>query len=347
MKFRRFLSGLTWPARHGAGELKQGPAGGPLRSGQRAGIALLMVLLVTGLLSALCLSFMRLSRLEALVADNTQAQAQAEIMAQAGLRAGMALLAQDDQDYDALTDGWAHFERYAAMTGAIFLEGGFTGKIEDLSGRLNLNGLIDRKTGTVVSKNLEQFQVLLELIEAEPSLADALLDWLDQDDETRPYGAEEFYYSSLEPAYSCSNGLLDTVGQLRLIKGFTPEILNGADGRPGLLSLVAANTDTVRQVNINTADVLILKSLAGGLTETLVQSIIEYRSFNTFERIEDLKNVSGMTDELFNQVLGLISVKSSSFIIRVEGRYRQARYTITGIVDRDSNGVELLYYKSG
>jgi len=314
----------------------------------RTGIALLMVLLVTGLLSALCLSFLRMSHLEALVADNTQALAQAEILAQAGLKAGMALLAQDDPDYDVLTDRWAHFDRYAAVAGAFFEEGGFSGEIEDLSGRFNLNSLVDTaKSGLVVTKNREQFERLLDLLGLDVNLADTLLDWLDRDDETRPYGAETYYYSSLENPYPCADGPLDTEDQLRLVKDFTPEVLNGTESRTGLIRYVTVISPAFRQVNINTADVLVIRSLADGLTENLARSIIEYRAFSPFERKDDLRQVSGMTDELFNEVIGLVSVKSSFFAIRVEGVFRQARYPVTGIVERDSEGVRLIYYKAG
>ncbi|MBW1710755.1 MAG: pilus assembly PilX N-terminal domain-containing protein [Deltaproteobacteria bacterium] len=57
----------------------------------RKGIALLITLLVTGLLSASALSFIRMANLEARVADNTYTLAQAEILAQAGLKGAIAL----------------------------------------------------------------------------------------------------------------------------------------------------------------------------------------------------------------------------------------------------------------
>ena len=33
-------------------------------------------------------------------------------------------------------------------------------------------------------------------------IADAILDWLDEDEEPREYGAESDYYSSLSPGYA-------------------------------------------------------------------------------------------------------------------------------------------------
>lgn len=60
-------------------------------------------------------------------------------------------------------------------------------------------------------------------------VADAILDWLDEDDEAREYGAESPYYSSLEPPYAPKNGPLDTVEELLRVRGVTPQLLFGSD----------------------------------------------------------------------------------------------------------------------
>jgi len=59
--------------------------------------------------------------------------------------------------------------------------------------------------------------------------ADSILDWIDEDDEARTYGAESAYYMSLEPPYAPKNGPLDTVEELLRVKGVTPQLLFGAD----------------------------------------------------------------------------------------------------------------------
>ncbi|UCG15110.1 MAG: general secretion pathway protein GspK [Phycisphaerales bacterium] len=68
-------------------------------------------------------------------------------------------------------------------------------------------------------------------------LADALIDWRDQDNEPGENGAEFEYYASLEPPYRPKNGPFDTVEELLMVKGFTAQILYGEDyDRNGLLS---------------------------------------------------------------------------------------------------------------
>ena len=48
-------------------------------------------------------------------------------------------------------------------------------------------------------------------------VADAILDWIDEDDEPREYGAEWDYYAQLQPPYKPKNGPLDTVEELLLV----------------------------------------------------------------------------------------------------------------------------------
>lgn len=67
-------------------------------------------------------------------------------------------------------------------------------------------------------------------------LADAILDWLDEDELPRKYGAESEYYQRLDQRYRSKNGPLDTLDELLLVRGVTPELLYGEDlDRNGLL----------------------------------------------------------------------------------------------------------------
>ena len=61
------------------------------------------------------------------------------------------------------------------------------------------------------------------------SIADAILDWLDEDDDTRLLGAERDYYSSLDPPYAPRNGPIGSIEELLLVREVTPALLFGAD----------------------------------------------------------------------------------------------------------------------
>jgi type II secretory pathway component PulK len=99
------------------------------------------------------------------------------------------------------------------------------------AGKLNLNAASEGEIERLVT------EVCIELqIENAPELVACLLDWLDDDDETRSGGAEADYYSTLSPAYRPKNGPLDSLEELLLIKGWSSAVLYGEDtNRNGIL----------------------------------------------------------------------------------------------------------------
>jgi DNA uptake protein ComE-like DNA-binding protein len=60
-----------------------------------------------------------------------------------------------------------------------------------------------------------------------PTMAAALIDFLDPDDVPEPEGAEQEYYSALARPYTIRNGPLASLDELLLVRGFTAEILHG------------------------------------------------------------------------------------------------------------------------
>ena len=78
--------------------------------------------------------------------------------------------------------------------------------------------------------------VLMKLPNMTEDIANAILDWIDADDDAAPGGAENEYYIGLSPAYRCKNGPLDSLEELLLVQGVTPELLFGNDrNRNGML----------------------------------------------------------------------------------------------------------------
>ncbi len=79
--------------------------------------------------------------------------------------------------------------------------------------------------------------ILMSLPGMTEEVSDAILDWLDEDDEPRPLGAEfADYYMNLQPAYKPANGPISSIEQLLLVRGVTPQMLFGYDeNRNGLL----------------------------------------------------------------------------------------------------------------
>lgn len=100
------------------------------------------------------------------------------------------------------------------------------------SSKINLNGLLalDRNRGEAGRK------LLMGLPNMSEDIANAILDWLDPDETPRTSGAENDYYGTLDPPYRCKNGPLDSLEELLLVRGVTPQLLFGNDrNRNGIL----------------------------------------------------------------------------------------------------------------
>jgi len=97
--------------------------------------------------------------------------------------------------------------------------------LEDESTRLNLNTLL--AVEKIMPGAAKTF--LMALPGMTDDIADAILDWLDPDEDVREYGCEIEYYSGLTQPYAPKNGPLETVEELLLVRGVTPQLLFGAD----------------------------------------------------------------------------------------------------------------------
>lgn len=103
--------------------------------------------------------------------------------------------------------------------------------VTDEAAKLNLNHATPAQLGALLRQVVPPDTQVQELI-------DPLLDWIDEDDEPREFGAETEYYASLEVPYRAKNAPLETVEELLLIKGFNGQILYAEDfDRNGLLTL--------------------------------------------------------------------------------------------------------------
>lgn len=65
----------------------------------------------------------------------------------------------------------------------------------------------------------------------------------------------------------------------------------------------------LKKININTATVEELSENLSGVGESIAKRIVEYREHNgEFTNIEDIKNVSGIGDKMFESIKDLICV---------------------------------------
>ncbi len=215
------------------------------------GSVLLTVLIVVVMLTITCVAYYDWSFAEYKSAGIGQRQLQANLAAESGIEYLRYLLSLDES-YLATEGGLTNNAmgmqavlpdmegqvptqaalrcRFSVVSPAVDTYGEFTGLrygLEDESARLNLNTILvadarDPEAG--IGRML-----LMSLPGMTESMADAILDWIDEDEEPRELGAEREHYSSLSPPYEPQNGPLESIDQLLLVRDVTPELLYGFD----------------------------------------------------------------------------------------------------------------------
>jgi general secretion pathway protein K len=239
---------------------------------------------------------------------------------------------QTGQSFDAPTDVWA-----LPITNYAIGDGLLTAQIEDERGKLNLNDLAAGGDPIAKGKRILRVKRLFELLQINPDLVDAIVDWVDQDEKPEPAGAESLYYQTLRPSYRAANAPLQTLLELRLIKGMTPEII------AKLSKLVTVYPQEGEgKVNVNTADLLVLQALDPRITQGMAADIVQARPFKNNN--VDLDRVSSFED-IGKQIRNLYDIKSDLFLARMMVRVNEVTRNVTVVLQRDpATGVSTVQY---
>ncbi|MCA9249073.1 MAG: general secretion pathway protein GspK, partial [Planctomycetales bacterium] len=240
----------------------------------RRGMVLIVVLVVVVLLTFSALTFAKLMLTERRAVELAGKQAQTRALAQSGIELARIYMSKTD---DERFDEGGHYDnpplfqgrlvrddasaelrgRVSLLSPALDEQGYYEGVrfgLEDESTRLNLSLLL-------VADQTEDNggrQLLSALPGMTDEIADAILDWIDDDDgaeETRELGAESEYYLSLDPPYKPRNAPPVTVEELLLVRGVTPQLLFGLDvDRNGFVDAAEAGGSFGDAANVDNAN---------------------------------------------------------------------------------------------
>lgn len=256
----------------------------PIRFRPQKGVALIMVLMGMALVVTMVAGMMQIQSLRIYKATHYLSQSQgkaiafgAEAFAQQILRRDFEEDQEDSTFVDSPDEVWA---KYSALipyeeSGTVEVQ------INDLSGKINLNDLLDA-SGAVNELVRNRLQRLLLALDITDVRVDALIDWIDANDQTvSAYGAEDGEYLGLDPPYRAANQPFASVSELRLISGMTEEAYQK------LASFVTALPVSGTAINVNMAPAPVLQSLHENLTAQQVETIIEQRDDERFETVQD------------------------------------------------------------
>lgn len=337
------------------------------------GMALLLTISLISILAVVTLQFSRNMRQEYIVSAGLKNSVLLGEIAQSGIVIArqMLLLDQEENSFDSLHDSWALLgdEEFAEA----FESGTLQLSVLDESGKLQINAMVTRKREGQQPKSKEESNkqmqhehdvrnVLWRLLRAEPFLVedgqareiiDSLIDWIDSGDGNgeEEYGAEESYYQSLSPPYSCKNGPVDSIEELLLVKGFTRELLYGTEEKPPLAALLTPWGDDGK-ININSVELPLLQAIAMGLDKNSAENIITFREeeenneqLGVQEWYRSAPSFPGdIADKMKEQ--NLVTVASKFFTISATAEIHERQKTIIAAVERTDDGVTILRWDS-
>lgn len=300
------------------------------------GFALVVTLLITALLVAVAVEFIHEVFVEASMGQNYNDAQQASLLAESGIQGGETLLVKvvAAQSYTSLLDPWAKPLEMQDERGELRVE------ITDETGKLDLNSIFS-PNGNPQPYFSEIAQRLFRTLKL-PSgdLLDSLGDWIDANDDPRPGGAETGYYKSLPVPYQCKNATLDTLDELRMIKGFDDKTV--ATLRP-FVTVIGNRSGITSTINVNTAPREVLAALHENMTDELVRRVIEYRKTTPVKNTADISRIPGM-ETIGTALQGRIRVSGNIFRIVSRAKVNAVTRTIEAVVRIDGSPA-ILYWR--
>lgn len=177
------------------------------------GLVIITVLWTVVVLTVMVAILGRKSRLDMKVSAARMEAVRCKWACRAGIEKAIAVLKDDETQNDSLIDTWSDNDE--DFNDVLLERCWFTVKVVDEASKLNIN-----------TATKDQLMGLPYMIE---EIADAIIDWRDENDVPSAMGVEGGYYESLTFGYSARNGPFRTIRELLLVKDMTDDLFYGED----------------------------------------------------------------------------------------------------------------------
>lgn len=312
-------------------------------SRRERGIALLTVVLVVSIVTVLATAMASRQQMDIRRASNVLAIDQleqyargAELIALWGLQEDIT--ATTGKQYDTPDEGWAMPVAFELDNGSI------SGQVVDLNRYLNINNLVDSQ-GKPVTPEVERMKRLFKALGQDSSLVDALVDWIDPDQQVFGLGgAEDDDYLLMNPPYRAANRAMLSISELRLVKGFTKEVRDELVDDDDNRLLTALPGENESKVNVNTAPWQIIQASLKGVSDHDAETLTA----------EEYTQLSGfMAEPIVNQarnrvVAGtMLGVSSHYFLLDSFTTFGNRDLAMYSVLKRNNNnGKSIVIYRS-
>lgn len=297
---------------------------------RQQGLALITAVLVVAIVATVATTLALGEQVWFRQAQNMANRAQAESLRQGALNYAAILLARDDAKIDHLGEPWAK-----PLPPLPVEDGMIAFTVSDAQGLFNLNNLV--RAGTPSQPDIEMFQRLLTSQGLDPGLSGALFDWLDTNTTVdRPGGAEDIEYLSLPQPYRSANQLLQSVDELRLVKGFTATAVDKL--RPYVTALPVPTT-----VNVNTAPDQVLAALFTNLPAAVLQPLLDNRVNQPFA--DTTQFIAKLPSGTPQPPVSLYGVQTGYFLVTIDIRYGRLQRRTEALIERAGGKANVRWHR--
>lgn len=319
------------------------------------GIALVITLILVTILVTLLVELTYSTQVNVQLAATFRDDLRAYYVAKSGIELAMAVLRTDfDEDQKEVDQGrqqdnlgelWANLTETASAAQALepdlFGGGRLIVEIIDEDRKINANLVNQDPTASIV-------ELLFLNGEISQDFKSSLADWIDEDqEETDPGGAETRYYEGLDIPYPCKDRAMDTISELRMIKGsdeamrktfeaFEGESNTEIQGKWTLEELLSAVPGRGPNININTAPGPVIMALHEDIDHSQVEETLQDRAADPFPTVNAFR-------DYFNNSFGIsglsphLTVRSEYFYIESIGIVGEVEKKLRVTVHRDPN----------
>ncbi|MFH1351305.1 MAG: hypothetical protein ABII26_10255 [Pseudomonadota bacterium] len=329
------------------------------------GIALFLVLWVLALLSVIVGEFCFAMRTEVNVTRNFKEQTEAYYIGLAGLNRAIGELIRNEvvrqksnksagKGQENEEEAESRWRMNVDIAPVPFGQGQFEVKIGNESGKININGASE----ALLKMMLNGFDIEDQ---QKSVIIDSIMDWQDKNSLHRLNGAEDDYYRSLPEPYECKDGDFDSVEELLMVRGVTPEIFYGGlkdivtvykppdrhEVVPGGLKITPPD---LGKININAAPREVLFALPS-MTDKLVHDIMNYRKKSDFRALTEVSSLVG--PDVYKAISPYITLETSPFyaiesVGKVEGsKIRQGVKALVVIDRKLKKGYRIVHWRDG
>ncbi|HIE96269.1 MAG: hypothetical protein ABGZ23_27545 [Fuerstiella sp.] len=192
--------------------------------------------------------------------------------------------------------------------------GGIRFGLGNENAKFNINRLLELDTLEQLLPEEERLGLVYMATSSIPNMTDdiidAILDWLDTDEDRRPGGAESNEYEGLSVPYPCKNGPMDSIDELLKVQGVTPDLFYGED----------ANHNGILDANENDGEQTLPFDNADGILDLGWKDYLTARSRerNTTPDGEEKININmGEMTELYDAIEEEFGAEAASYIVAI------------------------------